>query len=609
MIRSTMFTAVVVALGAFATACTAPVASAERRVPEITVSRPMKAPGWALKERELLDLNSRAARLWAEAYVLPNGHLAVDYEHGGGIHAPDDVFECIFKFPLLYALGADDVTWEVWWKTWRGSIEQCSAQGLFAGEFIKYLDWHHNAEHYEGFWLAGLCAPDDPEYRRQALKFAGFFGGANPRVPNYDPEHRVIRSMLTGGAGPVLNPTVEDWDERGGDFWREWLDCVHDGPVNLVTTCFGTNAFMLTGDDRYRKVTLQYIDAWRDRARRNGGIIPSIVLPDGTVPEEWWGGVMGWNFTGFGGDFQVTSGPKAAWANALLLTGDASYYDTMRTLADEQWKHRFKDKNGELDLPSHRGPDGWYGTERRNSGGQRLGCYASMLANIYLATMRREDLERILQRRVIQGVCGHGGHHQMNYYEGGYEPEWIVFLEGENPGWPERMLDISIQKVEEQIAGIKDQADAGPGKKREIATRAPWHAGYCGFLVNMMSGGVMPLWHGQLHLARFRYFDPERRRPGIPPDCAALVESLSDDSATLVLVNTSQTEAHTVLVQTGAYAEHRCLSVRPKGGGAVPVDGPLFAVKLPPGAGQRLIVRMERYANTPTLQLPWGKTL
>ena len=191
MLRSTTFAAALVAVGAFATQGTTPVAEAGG-LPEITISKPMKAPPWALKERELLDLHSRAARLWAEAYVLPNGHLAVDYEHGGGIHAPDDVFECIFKFPLVYALGADNVTWEVWWKTWRGSIEQCSALGLFAGELIKYLDWHHNAEHYEGFWLAALCAPDDPEYRRQALKFASYFDGTDPRVPNYDPEHGVI---------------------------------------------------------------------------------------------------------------------------------------------------------------------------------------------------------------------------------------------------------------------------------------------------------------------------------------------------------------------------------------------------------------------------------
>jgi hypothetical protein len=122
-----------------------------------------------------------------------------------------------------------------------------------------------------------------------------------------------------------------------------------------------------------------------------------------------------------------------------------------------------------------------------------------------------------------------------------------------------------------------------------------------------MTGGVMPLWTGQLLLARFRYFDPQRRRPGIPRDCAALVESLSEDGATLVLVNTSHTETRTVLVQTGAYGEHHCQTVTPAEGKQVRVDGTLFAVKLAPGAGSRLRVSMQRHANVPTARLPWGR--
>jgi hypothetical protein len=115
----------------------------------------------------------------------------------------------------------------------------------------------------------------------------------------------------------------------------------------------------------------------------------------------------------------------------------------------------------------------------------------------------------------------------------------------------------------------------------------------------------MPLWHGQLHLARFRYFDPQRRRPGIPLDCAAMVQSMTHDSAVLGLVNTSRDAAHTVLVQTGAYAEHQCLSVQPEGGTPVDVQGTLFAVRLAPGTGQSFTVRMNRYANVPTLRWPW----
>jgi hypothetical protein len=122
-----------------------------------------------------------------------------------------------------------------------------------------------------------------------------------------------------------------------------------------------------------------------------------------------------------------------------------------------------------------------------------------------------------------------------------------------------------------------------------------------------MTGGIMPLWHGQLLLCRFLYFDPQGRRPGIPDDCAALVETMTDDRATLALINTNQHESRTILVQTGAYAEHRCLSVQPAGGGAVAVDDSFFAVALAPGAGERFFVKMKRYAQPPTLRRPWNR--
>jgi hypothetical protein len=219
--------------------------------------------------------------------------------------------------------------------------------------------------------------------------------------------------------------------------------------------------------------------------------------------------------------------------------------------------------------------------------------------------MKQEDLDRILERRMIQGACGHGGSEPMNYWEGGYEPEWISYLVGKNARWPEQALDYGIVRVKRQIAALEKEAKDGPEKRREPSSGPAWHAGYCGPLVNLMTGGIMPLWHGQLHLARFRYFDPERERPGIPLDCAARVESMTDDSATLALVNVSRDTAHTVLVQTGAYAEHQCLSVQPDGGAEVKVNGMLFAVHLAPGAGQRFTVRMKRYANVPTLHWPW----
>ena len=47
----------------------------------------------------------------------------------------------------------------------------------------------------------------------------------------------------------------------------------------------------------------------------------------------------------------------------------------------------------------------------------------------------------------------------------------------------------------------------------------------------------MPGRPGGLLNARLRYFDPERKRAGVPEDVAALVSELSDTRTTVTLVN------------------------------------------------------------------------
>ena len=76
---------------------------------------------------------------------------------------------------------------------------------------------------------------------------------------------------------------------------------------------------------------------------------------------------------------------------------------------------------------------------------------------------------------------------------------------------------------------------------------------------------------------------------------------------TVQLVNLDPVTERTVIVQGGAYAEHQITTVRQEGrAGSTAVDHPHFAVRLSPRAGARLVVGMQRYANQPTLSLPWA---
>ena len=96
------------------------------------------------------------------------------------------------------------------------------------------------------------------------------------------------------------------------------------------------------------------------------------------------------------------------------------------------------------------------------------------------------------------------------------------------------------------------------------------------------------------------------RRAGLPPDCAALIEAMDASSVTVSLVNVGKTE-RTVIVQAGAYAEHTLRTVSVDDGPAqVLGDGDsTLTVVLPPRCGGRLTLGMSRYANRPSLRLPW----
>jgi hypothetical protein len=59
-----------------------------------------------------------------------------------------------------------------------------------------------------------------------------------------------------------------------------------------------------------------------------------------------------------------------------------------------------------------------------------------------------------------------------------------------------------------------------------------------------------------------------------------------------------------MIVQGGAYGEHQIVSVS-DGKTTQAVDAAWFPVRLAPGAGAKLTIKMKRFANAPTWDLPW----
>ena len=181
---------------------------------------------------------------------------------------------------------------------------------------------------------------------------------------------------------------------------------------------------------------------------------------------------------------------------------------------------------------------------------------------------------------------------------------WIEFLEGKNPGYVETALRADLESIPKKVALFR--ADARPPEKRLADNMMDFNPAAVSALERLMLGALPPSRDGSLLTARLRYFDPVRRRAGVPEDVAALVSQLSDTQTVVTLVNLNATAPRTLIVQGGAYGEHQFASVECNGR-TVPLDATDFSVQLAPGAGATLTLKTHRYANAPTVAFPWDR--
>ena len=83
-----------------------------------------------------------------------------------------------------------------------------------------------------------------------------------------------------------------------------------------------------------------------------------------------------------------------------------------------------------------------------------------------------------------------------------------------------------------------------------------------------------------------------------------MVSQLTDSQTVVTLVNLNNTVPRTLVMQGGAYGEHQFESVT-IGEKTTRIDSALLTVELNPASGERLTLRMKRYANPPTVLHPW----
>ncbi len=574
----------------------------------ITIDRTMPPPPWALLERELLRANAAACEEFFDRYFDERGFLLC-VERWGGDDGPDDAIENLLYWPILHAAGAPDSILEMYKKGWEGHLRQYTLakttavpfarDGMYYKEFPVMFDWLHNSEGLTVFNLQGLSDPYDEQFQKRVRRFAGFYLNEDPQAQNYDPRHKIIRSLFNGSRGPLLRKASGlDWAgdpiEVKGRFhpghgeesyeqmlahFKDYNDVVGDHPSNLLATALALNAYMLKHEPKYKEWILEYVEAWRQRMVANDFLIPTNIGLDGKIGSaaggKWYGGVYGWGFsvevpqTGAIAHRQTFHLGIDGFLNAVLLTGDRGCLDPWRKQIDRVNSNK-RVVDGKTVYPHKYGDDGWYNFQ--------TAPYSAGAKEIYYVTMADADLRRVPRNT------------------------WFEFLGGHRPDYPVQILHSDLARIRGRVADMR--ADQTTPDTRLADDPMKFNPAAVQSLMELMMGALYPGKNGLTLHARLRYFDPGRRRAGIPEGVAALVEKMTDDQVVVTLVNTNQLDSRTVVVQAGGYAEHQILSAQIDDD-HVRVDAPHLTVQLAPGCGNRITINMKRYANQPTMNFPW----
>ncbi len=578
----------------------------------IDVDTPQTPPEWALLERHLIDTMDRAGEEFVGTYANSDGTLRWKERYEGGMNSSDDAYEGFRGFSLHHALGGSKKldTMHRW--VWEGITRQFTRYGQIYREFDSNWDWMHHGEGYVSFYPLGLADPYDEKFRERSQRFAAMYTGEDPESPNYDPELKLIRAVMNGSRGPKMEWTKRDWiptnanlvyyhlpfddipgvtsstgwindqpeDDHFGRIVKTMSDRMARGdvPINLTVAPLIANAYLYTGDEKYVRWVEDYVGAWRDRTRKNAGITPDNVGLSGKVGEyingNWWGGYYGWKWVRGGMDIVL------AWLTAakvaVLMTGDRDWLEMPRSqLALMQ------DKAREGKIPTrYDGENGWHRFAAEPP-------YAAV--NLWAMSQSEGDWKRVeaLGKNLDDPDLG-----------------WAHFVRGNNPGLPEKAFRRDLAFVAQKMRHIRNEhGDPETWYDAKWLALEPMPTDN---LVRLTIGGLPVQKRGEMLHSRLRYFDPERRQAGLPPDVAALVTRIDGDNIEVELVNTNSIEDRRVLVQAGAYGEHQTLAVH-LGEERIAVDANVFEVRLGAACGTTLRISGRRYANKPTYDFPWRR--
>jgi hypothetical protein len=353
---------------------------------------------------------------------------------------------------------------------------------------------------------------------------------------------------------------------------------------------------MWTGEERFRTWALDYLEAWAERIAANGGLCPDNIGPSGQIGElmggKWWGGYYGWRWPH--GLMSILQPLTIAAMNAVLLTGDQGYLDIPRGQVDRMIS-RGRVADGHLLVP-HRHTDAGWVDERPLSPEYPLQIWA-MTHDPRDAARLEQFPERTTTWREVRPGRGKGDDIHI--------APWYCYLQGDLPDYPQQILAAQWAELSRRMELMR--CDDGDPEGWDVHHWQEINPVHTEGLLQLTCGGPQIIYHGGLLHVPLRSFDAEARRPGLPPDVAALVHAVTADAVELTLVNTSPLHERRLIIQAGAFGEHTFTeatdllipSVAP-----VRVGDTQLRIALPPGRTLALRIGMRRYANRPSYRAP-----
>jgi hypothetical protein len=590
-------------------------------------------PAWALRQRHLIELMDRAALRFTEQATRPDGTL-IWRTRWTSMDGTDNGYEAFLSFPLFYLLGGGEHVERIARREWDAITWQFEHFGTVDREFVTGFDWFHHSESYTYIYYLALANPRHFIDRTRALRYAAMYTGEDPLAPNWDAQRRMIRGPLNGSHGPRFATTQADWDYHrpilshylapyedlpGADssdplFKVDWTDgetfakilaqinarmTRGDVPLNLGAASLVTNAYLYTGEEKYKNWVLDYLSAWMERRDQNQGILPDNVGPTGRIGElmggKWWGGYYGWRWPH--GARNIVEPALVAGSCALLMTGDASWLDLCRSQLDLLWAQR-REENGVLKVPARHGDRGWFDFRAPDP---------YLYIHLYYLSQSPED-----KARLDEVFPARAGFERLpadwGAFKAGICPPgpWFAFVEGRNPGFPEQIAESTYHCVCRSLERLA--ADRTDPEERECYHFQPLNPVLPEGLIQLAHGTPAAIYNGGLLQAHLRYFDPARQRPGLPEHVAALVDRVGADRVGLTLVNTDPVEARGVLLQAGTFGEHEFTggTFADSGQAArrLEVRGRHLRVQLGPAAHARLELGLRRFAHRPSYEFP-----